>query len=122
MYTLKVVDTTRQTSLEDGKEYIDVSIEISKDGNVVDTRRLAFAFDEVLADGGLQKDLDNYLETYVSDLEATQANKEKEEQDAKIAARLEELKGLEVSREAKIKGEDGVVVAPVEEENDKTEA
>lgn len=95
MYTSVITKAEKATLQEDGSVFLDVEFEILFEGEVVDTKRLAFAPEANTDD--ITKEIKAYIRNYGAEEDSKVVNEVREAETAKLDATIEDIIGLEIT-------------------------
>jgi hypothetical protein len=95
MYSLTIKSVTKATLQEDNSQFLDVELDITEDGDLVDTKRLGFPID--MSSEDIEAECEKYLETFVSDLQNAERSKVVEAKEKQADETINELTGKEIN-------------------------
>jgi uncharacterized protein involved in exopolysaccharide biosynthesis len=94
MFIGKIKSVKKAIAQVDNSEFLDVEVEISKDEEVVEVRKLAFPLNAVEKE--IKAELKKYMKTYNSDFELAEASKERDKAHANADKVIEKMTGAAI--------------------------
>lgn len=94
-HTGKIISVATAQSQADNTNYLNVVVEISKDGEVVDTRHLGFSLEKTADE--IEAEVKKYIETYSDDQRLAEESKKVEAAAARAVETINTLTGKEIN-------------------------